>query len=256
MIVHRFVDRVFSLGRQWEGSSRGQSSSFSERVSPSLLQSRYTVVLSIDTVLFRSGVGTLSNFRVLANGSIPWHASLPDSGWDTVGYCSQWIDADSSVDYRCRCNWILDEHCDRKCVHSHRFLHGEIFILSIVYRNLPYSIQAEELRVHPLFFSIPAAIGPSFSFMLPMATPPNAIVYETKTMTMWEMVSTVDYGRSMKSPFRHHVESFSTLPVSQSQCWTWIRGRGSYSIWANIRNTPWDTTTLFLARRLPYRPLP
>ncbi|KAK6740512.1 hypothetical protein RB195_008774 [Necator americanus] len=48
---------------------------------------------------------------------------------------------------------------------------------------------AESVRAHPLYFSIPAAIGPSFSFMLPMATPPNAIVYETGTMRMIDMVS-------------------------------------------------------------------
>ncbi|WKX99004.1 hypothetical protein Q1695_014122 [Nippostrongylus brasiliensis] len=48
---------------------------------------------------------------------------------------------------------------------------------------------AESVRAHPLYFSIPAAIGPSFSFMLPMATPPNAIVYESGTMRMIDMVS-------------------------------------------------------------------
>ncbi|ETN68908.1 sodium:sulfate symporter transmembrane region [Necator americanus] len=47
---------------------------------------------------------------------------------------------------------------------------------------------AESVRAHPLYFSIPAAIGPSFSFMLPMATPPNAIVYETGTMRMIDML--------------------------------------------------------------------
>ncbi|WKX99005.1 hypothetical protein Q1695_014122 [Nippostrongylus brasiliensis] len=46
---------------------------------------------------------------------------------------------------------------------------------------------AESVRAHPLYFSIPAAIGPSFSFMLPMATPPNAIVYESGTMRMIDM---------------------------------------------------------------------
>uniref|UniRef100_A0A1I7XPU8 Na+/dicarboxylate na+/tricarboxylate and phosphate transporter n=1 Tax=Heterorhabditis bacteriophora TaxID=37862 RepID=A0A1I7XPU8_HETBA len=46
---------------------------------------------------------------------------------------------------------------------------------------------AESVRVHPLYFSIPTAIGPSFSFMLPMATPPNAIVYETNTIRMIDM---------------------------------------------------------------------
>lgn len=49
-------------------------------------------------------------------------------------------------------------------------------------------LQAESVGAHPLYFSIPAAIGPSFSFMLPMATPANAIVYETNTMSMLDMV--------------------------------------------------------------------
>ncbi|CAI5445092.1 unnamed protein product [Caenorhabditis angaria] len=55
---------------------------------------------------------------------------------------------------------------------------------------LPISFKmAENVRAHPLYFSIPTAIGPSFSFMLPMATPANAIVYETKTIRMIDMVS-------------------------------------------------------------------
>uniref|UniRef100_A0A8R1DK15 Solute carrier family 13 member 3 n=1 Tax=Caenorhabditis japonica TaxID=281687 RepID=A0A8R1DK15_CAEJA len=48
---------------------------------------------------------------------------------------------------------------------------------------------AESVGAHPLYFSIPTAIGPSFSFMLPMATPANAIVYETRTIRMIDMVS-------------------------------------------------------------------
>ncbi|CAI2349232.1 unnamed protein product [Caenorhabditis sp. 36 PRJEB53466] len=48
---------------------------------------------------------------------------------------------------------------------------------------------AEGVHAHPLYFSIPTAIGPSFSFMLPMATPANAIVYETRTIRMIDMVS-------------------------------------------------------------------
>ncbi|KAK0428622.1 hypothetical protein QR680_010911 [Steinernema hermaphroditum] len=49
---------------------------------------------------------------------------------------------------------------------------------------------AETLRLHPFYLAIPAAIAPSFAFMLPMATPPNAIVYETGTLRMWEMAMT------------------------------------------------------------------
>ncbi|CAA84299.3 putative transporter B0285.6 [Caenorhabditis elegans] len=55
---------------------------------------------------------------------------------------------------------------------------------------IPISFKmAEAVGAHPLYFSIPTAIGPSFSFMLPMATPANAIVYETKTIRMIDMVS-------------------------------------------------------------------
>lgn len=54
---------------------------------------------------------------------------------------------------------------------------------------IPISFKmAEAVGAHPLYFSIPTAIGPSFSFMLPMATPANAIVYETKTIRMIDMV--------------------------------------------------------------------
>uniref|UniRef100_A0A1I7W6N1 Uncharacterized protein n=1 Tax=Heterorhabditis bacteriophora TaxID=37862 RepID=A0A1I7W6N1_HETBA len=46
---------------------------------------------------------------------------------------------------------------------------------------------AESLSVHPLYLALPATVGCSFAFMLPMATPPNAIVYDTKVVNMIEM---------------------------------------------------------------------
>ncbi|VDM50854.1 unnamed protein product [Toxocara canis] len=48
---------------------------------------------------------------------------------------------------------------------------------------------AVSLGVHPLYLGLPSAIAPSFSFMFPMATPPNAIVYDTNVITMLEMAS-------------------------------------------------------------------
>jgi len=35
----------------------------------------------------------------------------------------------------------------------------------------------EEIHVHPYYLMLPAAISCSFAFMLPVATPPNAIVF-------------------------------------------------------------------------------
>ncbi|XP_065282077.2 Na(+)/citrate cotransporter-like isoform X2 [Dermacentor albipictus] len=41
--------------------------------------------------------------------------------------------------------------------------------------------------VHPLYFAIPVTIGCSFSFMLPAATPPNAIVYDLGNLRIPDM---------------------------------------------------------------------
>ncbi|XP_037567908.1 solute carrier family 13 member 2 [Dermacentor silvarum] len=48
---------------------------------------------------------------------------------------------------------------------------------------------AMALEVHPLYFAIPVTIGCSFSFMLPAATPPNAIVFEMGNFKVSDMAS-------------------------------------------------------------------
>jgi len=48
--------------------------------------------------------------------------------------------------------------------------------------------QAENLGVNPLYFALPGTVSPSFAFMLPVATPPNAIVYETGVVRILDMV--------------------------------------------------------------------
>ncbi|CAJ0941309.1 unnamed protein product, partial [Mesorhabditis belari] len=47
---------------------------------------------------------------------------------------------------------------------------------------------AVSLHLHPLYLGIPSAIAPSFAFMLPMATPPNALVYDTHVVGFFEML--------------------------------------------------------------------
>ncbi|XP_077508333.1 Na(+)/citrate cotransporter-like [Amblyomma americanum] len=48
---------------------------------------------------------------------------------------------------------------------------------------------AVALEVHPLYFAIPVVVACSFSFMLPAATPPNAIVYEMGNFRIWDMAA-------------------------------------------------------------------
>ncbi len=46
------------------------------------------------------------------------------------------------------------------------------------------------MKVNPLFFMVPATIAASFAFMLPVATPPNAIVFGTGKLQIRDMMKT------------------------------------------------------------------
>jgi sodium-dependent dicarboxylate transporter 2/3/5 len=49
---------------------------------------------------------------------------------------------------------------------------------------------AVTLGYNPLLFMVPAALNASFAFMLPVATPPNAIVYASSFITIRQMATT------------------------------------------------------------------
>ncbi|NQU67892.1 MAG: SLC13/DASS family transporter [Candidatus Marinimicrobia bacterium] len=46
------------------------------------------------------------------------------------------------------------------------------------------------IKVNPLFLMIPATLSCSFAFMLPVATPPNAIIFGTNRVTIMDMAKT------------------------------------------------------------------
>ena len=50
-------------------------------------------------------------------------------------------------------------------------------------------IQAVSLSINPLYIMIPAAVAASYAFMLPVATPPNAIAFSYGYLKVYDMVS-------------------------------------------------------------------
>jgi sodium-dependent dicarboxylate transporter 2/3/5 len=46
---------------------------------------------------------------------------------------------------------------------------------------------AEAVQLHPLLLMVPAAVAASFAFMLPVATPPNAIVFGSRQVSIGQM---------------------------------------------------------------------
>jgi len=49
---------------------------------------------------------------------------------------------------------------------------------------------AISMDLHPFALMVPAALGASFAFMLPVATPPNAIVFASRQITIAQMAKT------------------------------------------------------------------
>lgn len=47
---------------------------------------------------------------------------------------------------------------------------------------------AQAIEVHPLMLMIPAVLAASCAFVLPVSTPPNAIVYGSDRVPIWEMI--------------------------------------------------------------------
>ncbi|GBM09114.1 Solute carrier family 13 member 5 [Araneus ventricosus] len=65
------------------------------------------------------------------------------------------------------------------------------FTSNVATANVILPVVAElavAMRIHPMFLMIPVTISCSFAFMLPVATPPNAIVYEAGEMSALDML--------------------------------------------------------------------
>ena len=53
--------------------------------------------------------------------------------------------------------------------------------------------QADGLGINPLYLCLPATVSSSMAFLLPVATPPNAIVFSTGHLQVKDMVGVLLY---------------------------------------------------------------
>lgn len=85
-------------------------------------------------------------------------------------------------------------------------------ILLPVLKNLAVS-----LKIHPVYLLCPVTLACSYAFMLPVATPPNAIVYSASGMSTSEMVCTSFFG----TPWLAFVASVCDCVFALACRWNW-----------------------------------
>lgn len=94
------------------------------------------------------------------------------------------------------------------------------------------SYLAQALRIHPLYLMIPVAVSASFAFMLPVATPPNAMVYEHGNMKLSDMV---------KTGFIMNVACILIEVLSINTLGEWTFNLSQFPAWAEPANSTLST---------------
>lgn len=90
------------------------------------------------------------------------------------------------------------------------------------------SYLAQALRIHPFFLMIPVAVSASFAFMLPVATPANAMVYEHSNMKLKDMV---------KAGIVMNIACIIIEVAAINTIGEWTFGLSSFPAWAEVANS-------------------
>lgn len=86
---------------------------------------------------------------------------------------------------------------------------------------------AQSIEVHPFYLLIPAAVCASFAFMLPVATPPNAIVFSTGRLTVIDMA---------KAGFGMNVIGILVVTLAINTWGSAYYELGPFPSWASVGN--------------------
>lgn len=97
------------------------------------------------------------------------------------------------------------------------------------------SYLAQALRIHPFLLMIPVTISASFAFMLPVATPPNAMVYEHGNMKLQDM---------MKAGIVMNIACIIIEMIAINTLGQWTFGLSSFPAWAEARNSTISTSVI------------
>ena len=74
------------------------------------------------------------------------------------------------------------------CIALH-LLHSSYFTPHRQYNSSVFICQSHNLGLNPLYLGLPATMAASYAFMLPVATPVNALVFADGRVTVLDMVS-------------------------------------------------------------------